>query len=249
LKPVGGGFAAGLVSGLFGVGGGVLLIPVLVLLLRRSQHIAHATSLAAITVLATAGTIRFGLGDAVSWFGAAAIVVGSLAGVEIGAAIMPRVRERPLQLMFAAVLALIAIRLLLFGDAPLGEAREVEAELSVLPLLAHAVLGLGVGVLSGLLGIGGGSVIVPALVLLFGYDQHLAEGTSLAVIIPTAALGAISHARRGYTDWATGGRLGLGGAVGALIGAEVALAIPSATLARAFGVLLAVVTVLMVRRR
>lgn len=227
----------------------MLLIPILVLLLRRSQHIAHATSLAAMTILASAATARFALGDAVSWFGALAILVGSLAGVQVGAAIMPRVRERPLQFMFAAVLALVAIRLLLFGDAPIGEPRDVRAELSFLPLLAHGVLGLVIGVVSGLLGIGGGSVIVPALVLLFGYDQHLAEGTSLAVIIPTAALGAVSHARRGYTDWGEGARLGSGGLFGALVGAEVALAIPSATLARGFGVLLAVVTVLMVRRR
>lgn len=249
MRPLGGGLAAGLVSGLFGVGGGVLLVPVLVLYLRRSQHIAHATSLAAITVLAAAGTGRFALDGAVEWFGSAAIVAGSLIGVQLGAALMPRVRERPLQLLFGAVLALVAVRLLLFGDAPIGETRTVLAELALVPLLAHAVLGLGIGVLSGLLGIGGGAVIVPALVLLFGYDQHLAEGTSLAVIVPTALLGAVTHAKRGYTDWGVGVRLGTGGVAGALLGAQIALALPSDVLARGFGVLLVVVTVLMVRRR
>lgn len=227
----------------------MLLVPVLVLYLRRTQHVAHATSLAAITLLAAAGAGRFALDDAVAWFGAGAIVVGSLVGVQLGAALMPRVRERPLQLLFAAVLAIIAIRLVLFGDAPIGEPRTVLAELAVVPLAAHAVLGLAIGVLSGLLGIGGGAVIVPSLVLLFGYDQHLAEGTSLAVIVPTALLGAITHARRGYTDWGVGLRLGVGGVLGALVGAQIALALPSDVLARGFGVLLVVVTVLMVRRR
>lgn len=59
-------------------------------------------------------------------------------------------------------------------------------------------IGVATGVFSGLMGIGGGLLMVPAMVLLLGYDQHLAEGTSLLVIIPTAAVAAYAHYRNGY---------------------------------------------------
>jgi uncharacterized protein len=247
--PLAGGAAAGLVAGLFGVGGGVLLVPVLVILLRRSQHVAHATSLVAITIPATAAAARFGIDGSVAWAGAAAVAVGALLGVQVGAALMPRLSHDRLRLLFAVFLGLMALRLVLMGDASLVEPEAARPEdLAAPALLLHALLGLVVGTVSALLGIGGGVIIVPTLVLLFGYGQHLAEGTSLAVIVPTALFGAIAHTRRGYTDWSIGWKLGLGGLAGALLGAELALALPAGVLARAFGALLAVVTVLLVRR-
>jgi uncharacterized protein len=247
--PLGGGLAAGFVAGLFGVGGGILLVPVLVILLRRSQHVAHATSLVAITIPATTAAARFGIDGEVAWGGAAAVAVGALVGVRVGSALMPRISERRLRLIFAIFLALMALRLVLVGDASLVDPVAPGAlELGAGPLLLHALLGILVGAASALLGIGGGVVIVPALVLFFGYGQHLAEGTSLAIIVPTALFGAISHARHGYTEWPVGLKLGAGGLVGALLGAELALALPAGTLARAFGVLLVVVTTLMLIR-
>ena len=71
------------------------------------------------------------------------------------------------------------------------------------------------GVESSLLGVSGGVIIVPFLVLLLGYSQHLAEGTSLAVIVPTVLAGAARHARNGYTEWGLGLRLGVCASLGA----------------------------------
>ncbi len=249
LLPLAGGMAAGFFAGLFGVGGGVLLVPLLVLVLGRSQHVAHATSLVAITVPALAGTLRFALGGAVAWGPAGVVAAGALAGVQLGAALLPRVSERRLQLLFALLLALMSLRLLVFAapdsvDPPLGQAPPLAPGIFAL----HALLGLASGTASALLGIGGGAIIVPVLVIGFGYGQHLAEGTSLAVIVPTALVGAVTHGRRNYTDWPVGLRLAAGGLVGSLLGAEVALALPAALLSRAFGVLLVVITVVLVRR-
>ncbi|MBW3577443.1 MAG: GNAT family N-acetyltransferase [Actinobacteria bacterium] len=246
LLALAGGFGAGFLAGLFGIGGGVLLVPVLVLLLHRPQHVAHATSLLAIVIPAAVGATRFAFDGAVAWLGAATVAVGAVAGVQGGAWLMPRVRERRLRWLFAGLLAVMAVRLLVFGSSePAGGGAVVDVAWS--SLAAHLVLGLVTGVVSALLGIGGGAIIVPALVILFGYGQHLAEGTSLAIILPTAALGAVTHARRGYTDWRAGLQLGIGGMIGALLGAELALALPAPVLSRAFAVLLAVVTVLLVR--
>lgn len=249
LVPLGGGMAAGFLAGLFGVGGGVLLVPLLVLVLGRSQHVAHATSLVAIIVPAVAGTFRFALDGSVAWGPAALVAAGALAGVQFGAALLPRVSERRLQLLFALLLAVMSLRLLVFAAAdaigpPVGETPDLTPGV----LAFHTLLGLVSGSASALLGIGGGAIVVPVLVIGFGYGQHLAEGTSLAVIVPTALVAAAAHGRRGYTDWPVGLRLGAGGLVGSLLGAEVALALPATLLSRAFGILLAVITAMLVRR-
>lgn len=248
LLPLAGGVAAGLLAGLFGIGGGILLVPVLVLLLHRTQHVAHASSLVAIVVPAVVGAARFGLDGAVAWGGAAVVAAGALVGVQLGAWLLPRVSEEVLRWIFAALLAVMAVRLLVFGDGEPAAGSGIP-ELTPATGLLHVLLGLVTGSASALLGIGGGAIIVPSLVILLGYGQHPAEGTSLAIIVPTAGLGAVTHARRGYTEWGVGLRLGTGGVVGALAGAELALNLPAELLSRAFGALLAIVAVLLVRRQ
>jgi uncharacterized protein len=110
------------------------------------------------------------------------------------------------------------------------------------------VAGLGVGVFSALFGVGGGIIIVPLLVLAFGADQHTAEGTSLLAILPGALTGALAHHKRGYVSAWHSRFLAAGGVAGALVGALVALSLPSHVLARVFGVLLLLVGIRTVRR-
>lgn len=93
-----------------------------------------------------------------------------------------------------------------------------------------------IGIVSALFGIGGGILIVPALVILADFSQHLAEGTSLLIIVPTAMMGVRSHNRSGFLSLRHGLLLGAGGMVGALVGASTALQLSSETLTRAFGV-------------
>lgn len=248
LLPLAGGVAAGFVAGLFGVGGGVVLVPLLVLVLGRSQPVAHATSLVAIVVPAVAGAARFSLDGAVAWGGAAAVAGGALAGVQLGAAALPRISERWLRLLFAALLAVMAVRLLLAGAPATGQVGGARPNLTPALLALHVALGLVAGAASALLGIGGGAIIVPVLVLTCGYGQHLAEGTSLATIAPTALVGGLAHTRRSYTRWGLGLRLGAGGLAGSLMGAQLALSLPASTLSRIFAGLLVVVTILLLRR-
>ncbi len=111
-------------------------------------------------------------------------------------------------------------------------------ELTLPVALGVVAFGVLVGALSALFGIGGGVVMVPFMVLLPNADQHLAEGTSLLVIVPTAVVGAIAHARRGFVDFRAAGLLALGGVVGAFVGARIALASPTETLETVFAVFL-----------
>jgi uncharacterized membrane protein YfcA len=110
------------------------------------------------------------------------------------------------------------------------------------------VVGLLAGTVAAALGVGGGIVFVPALVVLLDFTQHEAQGTSLAVIIPTALIATVVHARHGRVDWRAALPVALGGAVGALAGASVALRLDGELLRRLFAVLLVVLAIRMLLR-
>jgi hypothetical protein len=108
-------------------------------------------------------------------------------------------------------------------------------------LVALALIGLAAGLLAGLLGVGGGILMVPAMVLLLGFDQHVAQGTSLLVIIPAALTGSYTHYRNGHLVLREAMILAIGGIIGAAVGALFALSIPEDLLQRMFAGLLLVV--------
>ena len=116
-------------------------------------------------------------------------------------------------------------------------------------LAALGAIGVAAGFIAGLLGIGGGIVIVPAMVLLLGYDQHVAQGTSLVVIIPAALTGSITHYRSGRVSLRDAGLLAAGGILGAMLGSVLALSFDDALLRRLFAILLLVVAAQIVRGR
>lgn len=101
------------------------------------------------------------------------------------------------------------------------------------------VLGLFAGIVSGLVGIGGGIVIVPALIFIFGFTQHMAQGTTLAMLIPPIGiLAAIAYFRQGYVNLPVAALLCVGFVAGGYIGAKLAVGIPEVMLRRIFGVCL-----------
>jgi uncharacterized protein len=101
--------------------------------------------------------------------------------------------------------------------------------------LYAAIIGLGGGIASGLFGVGGGVVMVPAMVFLLSMDIKLAVGTSLAVIIPTAAMGMAKHYNLGNVDWRVAASLAPTAISGGYLGAWLTKEISSANLKRAFG--------------
>jgi hypothetical protein len=108
------------------------------------------------------------------------------------------------------------------------------------------LLGLGVGVLVGLLGIGGGVVLVPAMVLLLGMDQHLAQGTSLFILLPPIGLGALrEYWKQGQVDLRAGVLCAVGMLVGAYGGSLIALPMPSRNLKGLFGCFLMLSAILL----
>ena len=234
FKALGLGLLAGLMAGLFGIGGGAVMVPLLVLWLALPQHRAHATSLAAIIVMAASATVRFAGDSEVQWLAGLGISAGAILGAFLGAQLMHRLSPTRLRQAFAVLLVVASLQML-FGYTPEAGAVAVSGGEAV---VVYLVLGAVAGVLSGVMGVGGGVILVPAMVLLFGFTQHAAEGTSLLVIIPTAVVGSLRHAQHGYTDWRLALILGVGGIVGAWAGADVALRLDGAVLQRLFAIFL-----------
>jgi uncharacterized protein len=111
---------------------------------------------------------------------------------------------------------------------------------------AMALLGLVVGILVGLMGIGGGVVLVPAMVYLLGMDQHLAQGTSLFLQLPPLGLGALLvYWRKNAVDLASGAVCAAGFLLGGFFGSKVAIAMDSRNLKGAFGIFLLVAALLL----
>lgn len=212
------GLTAGFFSGIFGVGGGTLIVPALVLLGGFSQRRAHGTSLAAVLPIAAAGVVGFAVEDSIDWAVAAPIALGAVAGAPIGARYLQRLSARTIALAFVAFLLASAARLFM-EDAP----RATGADLTVATVVALLAFGVVCGVLAGLLGVGGGIIMVPVMVTILGLTPALAKGTSLAIIIPTSASGTWRNLRNKNADLQVAMVIGLTGLATAYLGSMVSV--------------------------
>ena len=231
------GLAAGFLSGLFGVGGGVLMVPGLVLVLGMGQRLAHGTSLAAIVPIALAGVLGYALEGEVDWVVSLFLVVGAAGvGAFVGTYLLHLLPTRLLALVFAAVLVATAVRMLI------GEATAPgRGDLTVGAAVGLVAVGVLAGTLSGLLGVGGGVITVPALVLLLGVPAAVAKGSSLAVIIPTAVVGTQRNRARRNVDLRVAAVVGLSGVVSSFLASQLSVGLDERLSNRLFaGLLLAV---------
>lgn len=237
------GAVTGLAGGLLGVGGGFVMVPAMVYLMKTPQREANGTSLAVIVPIAVVGATILGGGHQVDLEAGIPLAIGAVGGAVAGARFTRRISDTALRRAFGIV-AVVAGAVMI-GDAlvrAVSSTAHVGAGLAPTGPALWAiglVVGAVAGVLSGLLGIGGGAVMVPAMTLLMGLSQHLAQGTSLLVIIPTAISGSITHFRLGNIRRATAAWLSLGGVVGAVAGASLALASSDELLRAIFGCYLA----------
>jgi uncharacterized protein len=114
-------------------------------------------------------------------------------------------------------------------------------------ILLYILLGLTAGVLSGLIGIGGGVIIVPALVFVFGLSQHQAQGTTLALLVPPIGfLAAWTYYKQGYVDIRIAALIAVGFLVGSLLGAKLSTGLSNVVLEKVFGVALLLIAVKMI---
>lgn len=222
------GVATGLLSGLFGVGGGVISQPGM-RLLGVEPLIAIGTALPAILPGAASGSIRYARERLPDWSGAAATVPGGLVAAFVGATVAESVPGdgHLLQVATASLLGFSAFRMWRGPSRDVGDDVGDDAATGEGPRASvgtFAAIGVAAGLLSGLLGIGGGVLMVPA----FTHFAHLplkrAIATSLVCVGAFAVPGTIAHALAGHVDWRLAAALVIGVIPGARLGAHLAIA-------------------------
>lgn len=249
----------GLASGLFGVGGGFLMVPVQYWALgligvdpETAIRTAFGTSLAVVLPTAASGTWAHHCRQCISWDAVAWMAPSAAVCSFIGGALSTRLPARPLELLLGIVLIVAALRL--FGRQECA----LDTTPRVLSRPGYLLLGMPIGLLSGLLGIGGGVVLVPVLIMLLGYPVRAAIGTSTPVILCAATGGVVSYALNGPAvsaalTWSIGyvhlaGLLALaaGSVPMAQLGARLAHACPPRPLRMMFAGVMALFGLLMI---
>lgn len=257
-----GALLVGLTVGVLGSGGSLLTLPILVYLLKHNPDVAIGESMLIVGLISLVAAVPYAWSRRIAWpcvllFGIGGLV-GSRFGVELGNRLSGSV-----QLIILAVVLLLAAALMLFKGKPAtAEAKEepaqrmLEQTVNSLPRLTPSRIsvllaqGLGIGVLTGLVGVGGGFLIVPALVLFGGLEMHLAVGTSIAIIFLNSAFGFAQFYfalpdDEAAVKWTTVLMFGLFGALGSLFGGEVAKRLPQTVLQRLFAMMLIVLGIWM----
>lgn len=231
------GLLAGILSGLFGVGGGIVMTPGLTVLAGLPPIVAVVTPLPVILPTAMVGAFTYHRAGQVDLRAAAWISLTG-AGASVGGALLTTVVDARLLLVVTAVLlGWQAVKILQGRSQPeRTEGRPIHAWELV-------VVGIAAGLLSGLLGIGGGLVIVPALAGMLGVPLKRALGTSLVAVVILVIPGTIVHAALGHLNWAGALLLVVGAVPGARLGATIALAARTQTLRLLVGSFLALVAV------
>jgi uncharacterized protein len=238
-----GALAIGLSLGLLGSGGSILTVPVLHYLVGQPEKLAIGGSLLVVGLIAASAAIPYALHRQVDWRNVAWFGLPGMLGAWLGATLAQWVPGTVQLVLFAAVMLLAAWRMLRGGVA-----QRADHEPHRITVVAG---GLGVGALSGLVGVGGGFLIVPALVLLAGVPMASAVGTSLAVIALNSFtgfakyLGVLAQLSL-QLDWLVLLAVAAIGIVGSFAGHRLGRRLPQATLRRAFGMFLVVMGVFIV---
>jgi uncharacterized protein len=231
------GFAAGILSGLFGVGGGVVTTPAVNTLLGGTAIEAIATPLPVILPTSLVGSYTYARAREVSFRAARWAAVPGIAGAVTGALLTEVVNTHLLLVVTSGLIAITAVQVI--RNRP----PRTPWVLGRTPGWKYGAIGLVAGLTSGLLGIGGGIVMVPALTLWIGMPLRRALGTSLLVIAVLVVPGTIVHAILGNIDWAIFLALTIGVIPGARIGSRIALGVREHTLRLAVGTFLLVVAI------
>jgi len=209
------GLAAGLLGGLFGVGGGLIIVPGLVSLAGMDRRLAHGTSLAATLPIAAASLITYVSHGNVDWAVAFFLAIGAIVGAIVGTTLLQIIPKNVLIVVFVITVLATATRLVISTDST-GRT-DLTAAMAVL-LVA---VGLLTGTLAGLLGIGGGVIMVPAMIVILGIEPVVAKGTSVAVIVPTAIMGTIRNRKKSNADIRVAAVVGAFGAASAVVGGTI----------------------------
>jgi len=228
------GLIAGIFGGLVGLGGGVVMIPLMVGFLKLSQHKAHGTSLVALVFTGISGAITYALKGSVDITASVLLAATAIFTARAGVHFAHALPEWKLKRAFGGFLIFVSVLLLMKPYL----SQIIVSAAGWKKIFILLLTGIFTGFLSGMMGVGGGTIMVPAMVLLAGFGQHIAQGSSLLAMIPAGGVGA-------YTHWKLGNVAGNliiglipGILLGTYLGGTLALLLPDATLRVIFAIVL-----------
>lgn len=234
------GLALGLTVGMLGAGGSILAVPLFVYALGLSVQEATTASLVVVAAAAVSAGLGHGRAGRVCWGHAAAFTAAAMPGIIAGTIAGGRVSDRVLIGAFVPIM--LGSAAMLWRSAG---ARRQECEAPSCPPLRLPVVlvaGAGIGTITGFLGVGGGFLIVPTLVVALALSMRLAVGTSLAIIAATSLFALAAHLGAGRElDVGATIAITLGCIAGAVVGSQLCGRIPQARLARAFSMVVCAV--------
>lgn len=232
----------GISLGLLGSGGSILTVPVLVYLVGEPEKVAIAESLGIVAAISMVGAIPYAIRKEVDWKSVLFFGVPGMLGTYGGASLSTFLSGNTQLLIFAVVMILAAIMMIRKTDVTHPtEKKEVPKWLLI-------VEGLVVGVITGLVGVGGGFLIIPALVLIGGLDMRIAVGTSLLIIAAKSTLGFIKYIdvlkhENLEVNWNLLLIFTIVGILGSFVGGKLSQKIPQKSLKRGFGFFLVIMGV------
>lgn len=235
------GAALGFFGGIFGIGGGIIAIPILILGFGMEQATAQGTALVMMAPNLLVAWWRYARRNP-EGLGRGALAVATVATLTTwGAAMLAHdLDPRLLRVLFCGFLLLLGLMQL--------PARSDQAPRARMPARCLPLVGLAGGGSMGLLGIGGGLVATPLLTGLFGQGQRAAQAISLALVTPSSVAALAGYARHQSVDWPVGIALAVGGVATVSAGVAVAHAFSERMLRRAFGIMLVLTAVALVLR-
>jgi uncharacterized membrane protein YfcA len=206
------GAVLGVAGGLLGIGGGLIAIPVLAYLYGMDQHLAQGTALVMIVPNVLIGFIRYHQKHPIDLRSVVSISVFSMATSYFAAKMAAGISASRLHVAFAVFLILLAVY---FGYQPEKKAAASDepkiAPTGKVPRMALPLLGIISGGMSGVFTVGGGLIVVPALVSFFGMAQTRAQGMALALVVPAALMALLAYGQDGNVSWSIGLPMALGG--------------------------------------
>ncbi|SFN37443.1 Uncharacterized membrane protein YfcA [Formivibrio citricus] len=235
------GLLLGVTGGMLGIAGGIIAIPMLGFMYGMNQHLAQGTTLIMIVPSVLIGFIRYRQRNEIRFKPIFAMCISATITSYFAARIATWISHDNLQKAFAIFLLGLAVYYAVQSRSKSGS----EPPAKTLSAKYYALLGMLSGIMSGIFAVGGGLVVVPLLISLFGFKQTQAQGTALALVIPGSITALFAYTQAGYVNWGTGIPLALGGVISVSWGVALAHKLKTSYLRMAFSSVMVGVAALM----
>ena len=224
----------GISLGLLGSGGSILTVPALIYLVGEPEKVAIAESLGIVTAISLFGILPYAFRKLVHWKSVVYFGIPGMLGTYGGASLSVYISGNTQLIVFAFVMIIAAILMI---KNKVDSEKQKELTISNYLLIFE---GLGVGLITGLVGVGGGFLIIPALVLIAGLEMRVAVGTSLFIIAAKSALGFykyldILRAEKLTVNWELLAIFTIIGIIGSFMGSRLSQKVPQKVLKKVFG--------------